>query len=512
MYITIKKCKANEFAYNIEEITKNCSGEQSSPLLQRNNHRKRGKHMKNNKGITLIALVITVILMLILVGVVVTNVHDGGIFDHAANAVKNTDIANEKEDIQQAVFLALGKSNSGTITSTNFQNALNSQFGGEGNAIAYSEGDSFLVELTNTNRFYSVDSNGKIGDPVTLEPVANAGDITKGGTCTGYSDNPYRIECIEDLVAFSKNVNSGVRYGSKYVVLTKNLDFNSFFSYANPKATYSLNSAQNAYVINDESGTTLRELCTTGQGFIPIGSENNPFCGTFDGQDKIISNIYENYENSTTTSCGFFGRISGTIKNLTITGNYKANKKGAGISSIFSGCMINCINKVNISQKEDFRDMGGLIGWADGKYTIINCINYGNIDCNGNIGGGGFIGTDFGGGNASEIYNCSNLGNVKSMITYCGIGNPAINVTNFYNTGTCNNIGQSSYIYTNCFSLEGVVNTINTSIITEKTEEYMKSQNFVDDLNDFIRDDTTIADKSNWKQWIYHSSKFPAFE
>ena len=53
--------------------------------------------MKNNKGITLIALVITIIVMLILVGVTIKVATEGRIFTYAANAVKETKKAQEEE-------------------------------------------------------------------------------------------------------------------------------------------------------------------------------------------------------------------------------------------------------------------------------------------------------------------------------------------------------------------------------------------------------------------------------
>ena len=54
--------------------------------------------MKNNKGITLIALVITIIVMLILVTVTIRVATDGKLFTHAANAVKGTQTAIEEEN------------------------------------------------------------------------------------------------------------------------------------------------------------------------------------------------------------------------------------------------------------------------------------------------------------------------------------------------------------------------------------------------------------------------------
>lgn len=54
--------------------------------------------MKSQKGITLIALVITIIVMLILVGVTITMAVNGGLFNYAGKAAKETNDAIEKEN------------------------------------------------------------------------------------------------------------------------------------------------------------------------------------------------------------------------------------------------------------------------------------------------------------------------------------------------------------------------------------------------------------------------------
>ena len=53
--------------------------------------------MKGQKGITLIALIITIIVMLILVGVSVTIAINGGLFTNAKNARNNTVVERDKE-------------------------------------------------------------------------------------------------------------------------------------------------------------------------------------------------------------------------------------------------------------------------------------------------------------------------------------------------------------------------------------------------------------------------------
>ena len=56
--------------------------------------------MKSQKGITLIALVITIIVMLILVGVTITMAVNGGLFENAQDAGRKTNTAiNEEQNL-----------------------------------------------------------------------------------------------------------------------------------------------------------------------------------------------------------------------------------------------------------------------------------------------------------------------------------------------------------------------------------------------------------------------------
>ena len=66
---------------------------------------KKTKDLNTNKGITLIALVITIIVMLILVAVTISMAVNGGLFDYAGKAVGETNnaIANESEGYDQYV-------------------------------------------------------------------------------------------------------------------------------------------------------------------------------------------------------------------------------------------------------------------------------------------------------------------------------------------------------------------------------------------------------------------------
>ena len=75
------------------------------------------KHkLEKNKGITLIALVVTIIILLILAGISISMLTgQNGILNRAAEAKEKTQVANEKETVNMAAMEALTEGN-GTIT------------------------------------------------------------------------------------------------------------------------------------------------------------------------------------------------------------------------------------------------------------------------------------------------------------------------------------------------------------------------------------------------------------
>lgn len=152
-------------------------------------------------------------------------------------------------------------------------------------------------------------------------------ELTGDGTET----NPYLIQSIEDLVAFSNSVNEGERYYDKYVKLSTTLDFNSDSSYVNPSTKVS--EKTNRIIKEDSTGTPLKEFLTTGTGFNPIGNENLNFAGNFDGNRKEIRNIYVNRE---AEECvGLFGQCAfngkGVIEKLSLEGKITGGKSTGGI-------------------------------------------------------------------------------------------------------------------------------------------------------------------------------------
>lgn len=118
--------------------------------------------MTREKGITLIALVITIVVLLILAGVNIAMLTgDNGIITQAQNAKESTDSAEEKEGVELAVTAATMKENGyGKISQNNLQDEIDNQFGAE-KAIARNNGDgTFTVSFADSKRDYNINSKG----------------------------------------------------------------------------------------------------------------------------------------------------------------------------------------------------------------------------------------------------------------------------------------------------------------------------------------------------------------
>ena len=330
-----------------------------------------------HKGITLMALIITIVIMLILATVTIGAIN-GGLFSYAGKAKTGAEEATIIEGIQKAYILAKGESNTNWVTEAQMQKQVDSILTNT-QAVVVQEGDLLIVQIG--EKYYEVASNGKVTGPKAFEKIEYVGDITKGGTCTGTQANPYRIECIEDLVKLSAMAyNKETTNTSRYYLLTKDLDFNSIFSYANYKTKYSYNEEKNAYIPDENATTTIKELCTTGKGFIPIGldySSGRTLRGIFEGNNHYIKNIYIN----TSNNAALFGGTNGsTIKDLTIDGDITctSGKNATGfIADGWGDKIINCCNRAKVTNSGTGNASGF---WGIGSDSAITkCINDGEI-------------------------------------------------------------------------------------------------------------------------------------
>ena len=192
-----------------------------------------------------------------------------------------------------------------------------------------------------------------------------------------------RIATPDDLIDFSKVVNNGVdSFNGTTVFLDSDLDF-------------------------------------TGKTFEPIG-RSYYFCGAFDGQGHVISNLKMT---SSLQDVGLFGYSEGlTIKNVILD----------------SSCAI-----TNTYSSDDAY-VGGIIGYCvgdNGPCTIENSVNMGSVSFSGDTSSdlrlGGIAGDLYSYSYDSTVKNCANYGD----ITYSGTSD------DLYIGGIVGNSYGYSYIY-----------------------------------------------------------------
>ena len=162
---------------------------------------------------------------------------------------------------------------------------------------------------------------------------------------------------------------------------------------------YLINTAADLKQINLKLGSAyklMNDIDLTGNRFYMIGSSQNNFSGTFDGNGKTISNLTLNNPNG--SYAGLFGYSRGTIKNLTLSNfiidadNYIGALAGYNSGTISSVAL----NNINITARDN---AGGLVGYNTG--TILES-SLSNIDISG---------LSYTGGIAGYI----NSGNVRSV-------------------------------------------------------------------------------------------------
>lgn len=471
---------------------------------------KENLRVKSDKAITLIALVITIIVLLILAGVTITTLTgDNGLLQKASDAKEETEIAEEKEQLKLAMAsMKLENETDLMKRKTIFQGLLNNSIG-ENKTTVYINGNGYTVHFLSNNRVYTIDENGEIFEDDRA--ILNGND-NNPGELEDKGNNQLVINSIEDLVVFSKNVNNGTNYRGKTVLLERTLDFKSELSYSDISKKYSYSEELHAYVEDNSSSNTLYDLCTKNQGFIPIGISNTNekrFAGVFDGKNNEIKNLYINSSGvAGLFGYGYYDMTASYYSNITVTGNITSKDDIAAGISATGGKFINCHNKAEITgakgaggiccnnatlnmEIKECSNEGNIRSYDGGAGGIIRTFSAGTIsDCfnAGNIVASGkpyySSGIDYscpvagivanGGGNNIKIINCYNTGNCSSTAGWCKSGgiigiceSSKTTINNCYNTGDMLNTsikstawnetsGIGAAICNNCYSIGGV--------------------------------------------------------
>ena len=510
-------------------------------------------------GISLMMLVIMIVVIIILATVVILSVTKNNAIGSASDAVKEQDRASIQDKVAmvlasiQTKYRCSVKIEPGQINEGIEYELVNSKDKKiEGGIIGWNEemadetgkDNSYTLEIEmptygNEKTEWYIDSKGevalKIGDIIygnkteEMEKDETPGDITDGGKQDGSEEKPYKIRSIEDLVAFSKEVNEK-RMKNKYIELEKSLDFEKESSYVDSK------SKEYGDINNDGKIEELKEELLSGEGFTPIGNnKSHKFSGFFLGKGFEINNIYQNSK----TIAGLFGYVgNATISDLSISGKLISNKGSAGgiiaVNNDYTATVniLNCSNKCDIIANlvTQYNGVGGIVGGGDStssNLNIINCYNEGTITLNKvessyhpAVGAGGIIGS-YRSIKVLNIHNSYNAGEIISTVDGAGIlggtwAEGKINIVNCCNygkisAGTVYNISNTSAntstSINNCYYLENNYNGKDSSFATSYVNDEITDT--INKLNNYVL--TDIINDISWKKWI-KGKNGPVFE
>ena len=196
------------------------------------------------------------------------------------------------------------------------------------------------------------------------------------------------------------------------------------------------------------SGKTIylaNDVDVSGYEWIAIGYSDGytptAFAGTFDGKGHTVTLTLDTIGQS---YVGFFGYVTGTVKNLTVDGSVKADSTGsngighaAGVVAYLAGGTVEmCVNKAGVTTNV-CRYTAGIVGSSE-KGVIIKCRNTGAINSTFESEGGHAAGIA---NIAASVTQCWNEGNIElktvegksanSRVAGVATGAPVLNSANF---------------------------------------------------------------------------------
>ena len=279
-----------------------------------------------------------------------------------------------------------------------------------------------------------------------LMPYGGAWAQTRPSKGDGKVGNPYIITKAEELKWFRDEVNRG-----KYSICAKISD------------EVDVIDMSTVCHVEDKS-QNLEEV-----SWEPIGNTTNRYMGTFDGNNKTITNLYINanqeysglfgytyrsaiknltFVNANVTNTNSFTGIlvgygyGGTYQNIMTSTSCEVNGGDGtgGIAGKLAGNAYNCVNYATVQGKEL---VGGLFSSYDSSKSITACANYGKVTASSQWVGGlvGYF-------NSGTIQDCANYGDVKGTNHVAGLAGYVSSgkIQNVFSYGNVSATNSTQYI------------------------------------------------------------------
>ena len=167
---------------------------------------------KSSKGVTLIALVITIIVLLILAGVSIAMLTgDNGILTQAKEAKEENIAGTEKEQIKLAMQSLKMRKQADNVSTTVVADELQNQLiadGAKNVTVEDGENGSLVVKYADSKNQYTVNQNGEIGENGETPGGADKPGTETGGTLPSTAETKPFLPTGATVV--EKDLNKGV--------------------------------------------------------------------------------------------------------------------------------------------------------------------------------------------------------------------------------------------------------------------------------------------------------------
>lgn len=165
----------------------------------------------NNDGITLIALVVTVVVTLIIAAVsIATLTGDNSTINNAEKAKDDAEIADEIEILSLSAMQAAGEDALGQIIEDNLEKALTNNIGKRDEAYEMNGTGPFIVKFLDSQRSYLVDENGNVSEYVDISKHVKVGQyVAYNPTIKDLSGTP-----VDESLTYISQKGDGQNHGN----------------------------------------------------------------------------------------------------------------------------------------------------------------------------------------------------------------------------------------------------------------------------------------------------------
>ena len=318
---------------------------------------------KKQKGITLIALVVTIIVLLILAGVSIAMLTgNNGILTQGKRAKEETTVGHEKEAVQMAYAGAVAKKLGEEVTAED----VNEQLTTNGENATATEGTNKIIVTFTSGKVYTIDQSGKITQKTPAKKGTLAYMYEKAEGCTNSDGSCTNAEHLH----IGDYVNLANPEGGKIDISATDSGMDNAGLEGITAQTFEISKTNNKNQLNwrvlgeNENGEIELIAGSPMKSNNTLGSKENPYlylygAKAYENGEKILDNICELYKTKDKT-----GYIS-SARSI----NQKDIDKVVGLNSIDEINNFNLATPIGTEYNfpEDFTPSS----WLNGKTTTL---------------------------------------------------------------------------------------------------------------------------------------------